>query len=117
MKGRLLQIATATVVATLAPCGGSGRITSRGVGKLRNDGSPPAWLQRVAAQTARDLGDRRPNKVSFALGHIDTIVLEGRFVCGKSCFLSPGARPPVGTVAVVTVDPRDRGVVGFWLRH
>jgi hypothetical protein len=54
--------------------------------------------------------------VLIATGRVDVVELWGRFVCGRSCFIQAGNKPPRGNYARITVDPRTRSIDGFALR-
>lgn len=76
----------------------------------------PGWLIRVARLQARRLGADRPELLEIRLGDPHVITLEGDFVCG-TCHGPPGAKPPRGSRALITVDPKTRGVLSFGLRE
>src|SRR5919204_4654989 len=83
---------------------------------------PPAahthgsWLADLAQKQAVELGDPSPRRVLIATGRVDVVELWGRFVCGRSCFIQAGNKPPRGNYARITVDPRTRSIDGFALR-
>jgi hypothetical protein len=75
-----------------------------------------SWLADLAQKQAVELGDPSPRRVLIATGRVDVVELWGRFVCGRSCFIQAGNKPPRGNYARITVDPRTRSIDGFALR-
>jgi hypothetical protein len=94
-------------------------VTGAGSGAALSRAAPrtPKWLTDLARNQAMELGDPSPRRKRITVGRVDVIRLWGRFVCGKSCYMAPGAPPPCGNYVRITVDPSTHAIDGLELRR
>jgi hypothetical protein len=114
---------SALAVVTASGCGGQSQVSlspppHAAVGfadvvQIPND--TPRWLIEQARRMATTLHDSHPQSLRIRLGRFDVIEIWGHFVCDKTCSYPDGAKPPTGTRSSATIDPRDHGVISFYL--
>ena len=81
------------------------------------EGTPAAWLRRVAREAASTLSDGTvPVSIAYvaARSRFPRAVMTGSFVC-MACSRPPGGPDPKGSVAVMRLDGKTHGSLDFGL--